>query len=205
MWRSFTVLLLVILNVALTAQDAAPGSTESRDPNHKCLKCHGETYFSYFNESVGREVKERMNPINQTTGASVAQTAIPLIMLPAFRIRMDSGLNLCLYAWIVMEAVIIHQNIILKPLMRNSWPVSIQKSTAISLPAGCAIIHILIISAQEIMKTWPKQSNTTTRFAWAAIPMKADSAFFQTGISLTCSTGTNGSPITWHILKVSDV
>lgn len=62
MWKLFTVLLIVTLNVALTAQDTASGLPESKDPNHKCLKCHGEKYFSYYNESVGRDVKERMNP-----------------------------------------------------------------------------------------------------------------------------------------------
>lgn len=62
MWKSLIVLLLVFLNVALVAQDTAKVAPVSRDPNHKCLKCHGDKYFSYFNETVGREIKERMNP-----------------------------------------------------------------------------------------------------------------------------------------------
>jgi hypothetical protein len=62
MWKSFTVSLLVILSVSMTAQDAAPLVPESKDPNFKCLKCHGEQYFTYFNEFVERDVKERMNP-----------------------------------------------------------------------------------------------------------------------------------------------
>jgi hypothetical protein len=62
MWKSITVLLLVIFNVALTAQDEVPGQAASSDPNYNCLKCHGGKYFSYFNESVGKDVKERMNP-----------------------------------------------------------------------------------------------------------------------------------------------
>jgi len=32
------------------------------EENKDCLKCHGQKYFSYLNESLGREVKERMNP-----------------------------------------------------------------------------------------------------------------------------------------------
>jgi hypothetical protein len=62
MWKSLTVMLLVILKVVLMAQDAAPVAPGSMDPNHKCLKCHGGKYFSYFNETVDRDVKERMNP-----------------------------------------------------------------------------------------------------------------------------------------------
>jgi hypothetical protein len=62
MWKSFIILLLLTLNVALAAQDASPGIPVSKDPNYKCLKCHGEKYFSYYNETVGRDVKERMNP-----------------------------------------------------------------------------------------------------------------------------------------------
>jgi Zn finger protein HypA/HybF involved in hydrogenase expression len=30
--------------------------------NQACLKCHGHKYFSYFNETVGRDIKERMSP-----------------------------------------------------------------------------------------------------------------------------------------------
>jgi predicted CXXCH cytochrome family protein len=62
MRKSFIVLLLLILNIAVTAQDASTGPAQSNDPNYKCLKCHGKTYFSYFNQSVERDVKERMNP-----------------------------------------------------------------------------------------------------------------------------------------------
>jgi hypothetical protein len=30
--------------------------------NKACFKCHGFKYFTYFNETAGREIKERMNP-----------------------------------------------------------------------------------------------------------------------------------------------
>lgn len=41
-----------------TADKVASLSKRSR----QCLNCHGRTYFSYFNEYAGRDVKERMNP-----------------------------------------------------------------------------------------------------------------------------------------------
>ena len=41
-----------------TSENIASLSKRSR----QCLKCHGQTYFSYFNEYLGRDVKERMNP-----------------------------------------------------------------------------------------------------------------------------------------------
>ena len=51
----------------LAAQDDSTAQEEVSPPayleeNKECLKCHGHKYFSYFNETVGREIKERMNP-----------------------------------------------------------------------------------------------------------------------------------------------
>ncbi len=32
------------------------------EDNHECLKCHGHKTFHYYNENVGHEIRERMNP-----------------------------------------------------------------------------------------------------------------------------------------------
>ena len=61
-WKSFIILLIATISFTLAAQDETMESPAYLLDNHECLKCHGEKYFSYFNESVGREVKERMNP-----------------------------------------------------------------------------------------------------------------------------------------------
>ncbi|MCK5078399.1 MAG: cytochrome c3 family protein, partial [Bacteroidales bacterium] len=35
---------------------------EFQEENQECLKCHGHTYYYYYNDWIEREVKERMNP-----------------------------------------------------------------------------------------------------------------------------------------------
>jgi len=62
MWKSIIVLLLVTVGLTMVAQDEIPEAPAYAEDNQKCLKCHGEKYFTYFNESVGMDVKERMNP-----------------------------------------------------------------------------------------------------------------------------------------------
>jgi predicted CXXCH cytochrome family protein len=62
MWKFYIALLFITLSTSMVAQDQTPEAPASLEDNQKCLKCHGEKYFSYFNESVGRDVKERMNP-----------------------------------------------------------------------------------------------------------------------------------------------
>jgi len=62
MWKLYTVLLFTTLSTSLVAQDQPAEAPAYAEDNQKCLKCHGEKYFSYFNESVGMDVKERMNP-----------------------------------------------------------------------------------------------------------------------------------------------
>lgn len=32
------------------------------DDNRECLKCHGQVYYTYYNDWIERDVKERMNP-----------------------------------------------------------------------------------------------------------------------------------------------
>jgi hypothetical protein len=51
----------------VSAQEDSTAQEEASPPayleeNKACLKCHGHKYFSYFNETVSREIKERMNP-----------------------------------------------------------------------------------------------------------------------------------------------
>jgi len=45
------------------AQDEPEIAPVTFKKNHECLKCHGQKYFSYFNEYAGRDIKERMNPL----------------------------------------------------------------------------------------------------------------------------------------------
>jgi len=40
----------------------ADNSVQISKRNKVCLKCHGNAYFSYYNEYLERDVKERMNP-----------------------------------------------------------------------------------------------------------------------------------------------
>ena len=70
MWRSFIVLLFIALYASLATQAAAPPESE----NQKCLKCHGHKYFTYYNDFVGKEVKERMNPYNIIDSADFARS-----------------------------------------------------------------------------------------------------------------------------------
>lgn len=62
MWKYLSILLTALLSVSLSAQDEPSVSPKTIEKNQACLKCHGHVYFSYFNESLGREIKERMNP-----------------------------------------------------------------------------------------------------------------------------------------------
>lgn len=61
--RNFLPLLFLILPTALwiMAEDEyiPPAYLEE---NKECFKCHGQKYFSYYNESLGRDIRERMNP-----------------------------------------------------------------------------------------------------------------------------------------------
>lgn len=59
----FTLTLLLLTSVTLTAQDETGIAPITIEKNQECLRCHGHRYFSYFNEWVGRDVKERMNPL----------------------------------------------------------------------------------------------------------------------------------------------
>jgi hypothetical protein len=52
---------IIFVTFPLQAQDA-DNSVPISKRNKVCLKCHGQVYFSYFNEYLARDVKERMNP-----------------------------------------------------------------------------------------------------------------------------------------------
>jgi len=43
-----------------TSEESMAASLSKR--SRQCIKCHGQPYFSYFNEYLGRDVRERMNP-----------------------------------------------------------------------------------------------------------------------------------------------
>jgi hypothetical protein len=58
-----TLLLSISCFLSLTAQDEPEIAPVTFEKNHECLKCHGQKYFSYFNEFAGRDIKERMNPL----------------------------------------------------------------------------------------------------------------------------------------------
>ena len=59
----YTLLLTAIFIYSGTGQVmAASDQVPISKRNKVCLNCHGSTYFSYFNEYLGRDVKERMNP-----------------------------------------------------------------------------------------------------------------------------------------------
>ena len=52
---------LLVLSAALFAQDGK-NIPVNITQNQKCFKCHGGKFYTFFNESQGRQVKERMNP-----------------------------------------------------------------------------------------------------------------------------------------------
>jgi len=65
--NKINVLLLIsflISGFALLAQDKQEEERvfDYAEQNHQCFKCHGHKTFHYFNEYVGQEIRERMNP-----------------------------------------------------------------------------------------------------------------------------------------------
>lgn len=66
----FTAPILILLFLSLLIQpltSQTPVEEPQRDyefqeENQECLKCHGHTYYYYYNDWIEREVKERMNP-----------------------------------------------------------------------------------------------------------------------------------------------
>jgi len=61
--RFINTLLIIMCCLFAAAQDEPEIAPVTFKKNHECLKCHGQKYFSYFNEYAGRDIKERMNPL----------------------------------------------------------------------------------------------------------------------------------------------
>ncbi|MCD6090827.1 MAG: hypothetical protein J7J72_04965 [Bacteroidales bacterium] len=61
----FAVVFLIVIGESLLvrAQEEATGiDSYTYEQNESCLKCHGHKLYFYYNEGVGHDVKERMNP-----------------------------------------------------------------------------------------------------------------------------------------------
>jgi hypothetical protein len=61
--RLTATLLLLINCFYVTAREKSEIAPVTIEKNQQCLKCHGHKYFSYHNEIVGKEIRERMNPL----------------------------------------------------------------------------------------------------------------------------------------------
>lgn len=59
--RAILIIATITFSILAEAQSADKTVPISKR-NRVCLKCHGQEYFSYFNEYLGRDVRERMNP-----------------------------------------------------------------------------------------------------------------------------------------------
>ena len=63
----FLLVLAIVCSQALTGLLQAQDEPEERvyeniEENQQCFKCHGHTYYFYYNDFLDREVKDRMNP-----------------------------------------------------------------------------------------------------------------------------------------------
>ena len=56
------MICLALSAATLLAQEEDYVAPAYIEENQECLVCHGQKYFSYFNEWLGHEVRERMNP-----------------------------------------------------------------------------------------------------------------------------------------------
>ena len=60
------ILLVTLLAInpisSQTPVDESQREYEYLEENQECLKCHGQTYYYYYNDWVERDIKERMNP-----------------------------------------------------------------------------------------------------------------------------------------------
>jgi len=63
----------LMMAAAVNAQDdyIAPAYIEE---NQECLVCHGHKYFTYYNETLGQNIKERMNPYYVVDSAEFYQS-----------------------------------------------------------------------------------------------------------------------------------
>jgi hypothetical protein len=54
--------ILFFAFVSISAQETVSVDSANIVENENCLKCHGSPTYFYFNDGLGREVKERMSP-----------------------------------------------------------------------------------------------------------------------------------------------
>ncbi len=59
---AFLILILLLVCTVSYAQEAESRVSPYVEENQECLKCHGQVYYTYYNDWVERDVKERMNP-----------------------------------------------------------------------------------------------------------------------------------------------
>lgn len=57
-----TSFLLWMQPVVALAEDEEAPVFENAEYNHQCFKCHGQKTYRYYNESMERDMKDRMNP-----------------------------------------------------------------------------------------------------------------------------------------------
>lgn len=61
--KQLLFLIFAFFNLTMIAREETEISSVTFEKNHECLKCHGNKYFSYMNEMVGKTIRERMNPL----------------------------------------------------------------------------------------------------------------------------------------------
>jgi Zn finger protein HypA/HybF involved in hydrogenase expression len=64
LWKSAISLALLLMISSVMAQLKSERVSPYTEENQECLKCHGQRYFSYYNDWVEKDVKERMNPFH---------------------------------------------------------------------------------------------------------------------------------------------
>ncbi len=58
----FLIPLLFFYLVLIAQNQEATSTFEYAEDNQQCLKCHGHTYYNYYNDWLERMIRERMNP-----------------------------------------------------------------------------------------------------------------------------------------------
>lgn len=58
----FILICLLFFYPELLAQDQTTSTFEYAEDNQQCLKCHGSTYYNYYNTWIEKMIRERMNP-----------------------------------------------------------------------------------------------------------------------------------------------
>lgn len=58
----FILISVLFFHPELFAQDQTTTTFEYAEENQQCLKCHGSTYYNYYNTGIEKMIRERMNP-----------------------------------------------------------------------------------------------------------------------------------------------